>query len=393
MVWLTFCHRQEAIVRTNTRISLTALFLVSSVCSIASPLRAQTVSAPKAPLVATTVAGSDIGDQVNHALKSCGLQCTVYIPAGNYSFGTTIHLDLNPFGKYKLSGDPGAVATYTGNGDAITTPVKSLAGSSQLLIEGFQLIGNAHALAGIHTMPTNRISIRNMVITGFSRGDGILVEGTNSANIYDNLISNNKNGIRLIPTLCNTGKPIHCSASETASPYAANAVHVTYNQIVGNSQWAILEDTVLIGHGLTEALNNLYMGNDLEGNTGAIYLTRSRGTVIDANYFEGSGRQVVLGVASGGSGYRAYGPVVRDNYFTTTTGTPYNIEIQNADSAMIEGNSELVSSAGAKNCFVNITGASRTWISKNAVYQKNAYCVNGAPGTPSTADGSAFFGH
>ena len=133
-------------------------------------------------------------------------------------------------------------------------------------------------------------------------------------------------------------------------------------------------------------------GNDFEENGGAIYLTRSRGTIISANYFEQSARQVVLGVANGGGGYRAYGPVVRDNYFTTLTGTPFNIEIENADSAMVEGNSELVGSASAKNCFVNIVGATRTWISKNAIYQKNPYCYNGVPGTPSTGDGSFFFG-
>lgn len=352
-------------------------------------LLGQGAPSPQAPVAATSIAGSDIGDRVNHTLKSCALQCTVYIPAGNYSFGTPIHLELGAFGKYKLSGDPGAVLTYTGSGDAITTPLNSLAGSAQLLIEGFQLRGNPHAGAGIHTLPTNRITIRNMVITGFS--DGILVEGTNSSNIYDNLISGNKNGIRLIPTLCG-GQPIQCGASVNGSPYAANAMHVNYNQITGNSQWAIFEDTVAVGHGLSEALNNLYMGNDFEENGGAIYVTRSRGTVIEANYFEQSPRQVVLGVANGGSGYRAYGPVVRDNYFTTITGTTYNIEIENADSALIEGNSELVGSLGPKNCFVNMVGATRTWIGKNAIYQKNAYCLNGVPGTPPYGDGSFFFG-
>ena len=175
-------------------------------------------------------------------------------------------------------------------------------------------------------------------------------------------------------------------------PYAANAIHVTNNQIMVNSQWAIFADTPLVGHGLTEALNNLYMGNDLEANGGAIYLTRSRGNVIDANYFEGSAREVVLGVPNGGSGYRAYGPVVRDNYFTTIVRTPYNIEIQDADNAVIEGNSELVATIGPKNCFINITGSTRTFISKNAIYQKNAYCLNGVPGTPPSGDGSFFFG-
>ena len=352
-------------------------------CTDRQPLRHKRPSA-------TSVAGNDIGDRVNRALKSCALQCTVYIPAGNYSFATTIHLELGPLASTSSAVIPGLCSAIPGGGDAITTPVNNLAGSSQVLIEGFQLRGNAHAAAGIHTMPTNRITIRNMVIAGFS--DGILVEGTNSSNIYDNLISNNKNGIRLIPTLCG-GQPMQCGASVNGSPYAANAIHVNYNQITSNSQWAIFEDTVVVGHGLSETLNNLYMGNDFEENGGAIYVTRSRGTVIEANYFEQSPRQVVLGVANGGSGYRAYGPVVRDNYFTTITGTTYNIEIENADSALIEGNSELVGSLGPKNCFVNMVGATRTWIGKNAIYQKNAYCFNGVPGTPSTGDGSFFFGY
>jgi Right handed beta helix region len=378
-------------VRASTRIRVMALLLVTSVYPSSSQTHA--ASSPVAPVPATSVAGSDIGDRVNHALKSCALQCTVYIPAGNYSFSTPIHLELNPFGKYKLSGDPGAVLSYTGSGDAITTAINNLSGSSQLLIEGFQLMGNAHAAAGIHTLPTNRITIRNMVISGFSGGDGILVEGTNSSNIYDNLISNNKNGIRLIPTVCSSSAPVHCGTSASGPPFAANAIHVTDNQITSNAQWAIFEDTVMVGHGLSETLNNLYMGNDFEANgVGAIYLTRSRGTIITANYFEGSPRQVVLGMPNGGSGYRAYGPVVRDNYFTTVTATPYNIEIEDADSALIEGNSELVGSLDAKNCFVNIVGATRTYISKNAIYQRNAYCYNGVPGTPSTSDGSFFFG-
>jgi parallel beta-helix repeat protein len=353
-------------------------------------LHAQQTSSTRTPVLATSAAGSDIGDRINHALKACALQCTVYIPAGNYSFATTIELELNPFGKYKLGGDPGAVLTYTGKGDAINTTIGIQPGASQLLIEGFQLAGNAHAGAGIHLMPTNRVTVRNMSISGFS--DGILVEGTNSSNISDNLITNNKNGIRLIPTVCSTSHPIHCGPSVEGYPYAANAIHVTYNQITSNAQWAIFEDTVLVGHGLTEALNNLYLGNNLEGNGGAIYLTRSRGTVISANYFEGSAREVVLGVPNGGSGYRAYGPVVRDNYFTTIVATPYNIEIQDADSAVIEGNSELVGSIAPKNCFINITGSTRTFISKNAIYQKNAYCSNGVPGTPPSGDGSFFFG-
>ena len=376
--------------KVGARVGLIAILVAASLH--VGILQAQRgVSLPQAPLTATSVPGSDIGDRVNHALKSCSLQCTVYIPAGNYSYSVPIRLPLNTYGRYKLSGDPGAILTYTGKGDAITTSIGDQPGYSQLLIEGFQLKGNPHAVSGIHMLPTNRISIRNMVIYGFTGGDGILVEGTNSSNIYDNLISSNKNGIRLIPSFCG-GQPVQCGISVNGPPYAANAIHVTNNQITNNLQWAIVEDAIVVGHGLSEMLNNIYMGNDLEANGGGIYLTRSRGTVIEANYFEGTPREVVLGIPEGSSGYRAYGPVVRDNYFTTTVGTPYNIELQNTDSAIIEGNSELVASLGPKNCFVNMVRATRTWISKNAIYQKNAYCYNGTPGTPSTSDGSVFFG-
>jgi nitrous oxidase accessory protein NosD len=353
---------------------------------------------PVAPLSANSVAGKDIGDRVNQALKSCGLQCTVYIPAGNYSFATTIQLPLNPFGRYKLTGDPGAILTYSGSGDAISTPIGVQPGASQLLIEGFQLKGNVRAAAGIHLLPTNRITVRNMAIMEFSNGDGILVEGTNSSNIEDNLISGNRNGIRLIPTLCSGSQPIQCGASVNGAPYAANAIHVTHNQITHNAHWAIFEDAVIVGHGLTESQNNLYEGNNFEENGlagpafGAIYLTRSRGDIITANYFEKSPRQVVLGIPGAGNGYRAYGVVVRDNFFTALASTPFNIEIENADSAMVEGNSELVATIGANNCFINIVGETRTWISKNAIYQKNSYCFNGAPGVPPPGDGSSFFG-
>ena len=101
-------------------------------------------------------------------------------------------------------------------------------------------------------------------------------------------------------------------------PYAANAIHVTNNQITNNSQWAIFEDTVVVGHGLTETLNNLYMGNDLEANGGG-YLSdpvpwnRHRSKLLRGVTAPGGAWHCL----NGGSGYRAYGPVVRDNYFTT----------------------------------------------------------------------------
>ena len=70
---------QEASVKARAGIRLIAFLLAACLY----PLQAQS---PQAPVAATSVAGSDIGDRINHALKACTLQCTVYIPPGNYSF-------------------------------------------------------------------------------------------------------------------------------------------------------------------------------------------------------------------------------------------------------------------------------------------------------------------
>ena len=185
-------------------------------------------------------------------------------------------------------------------------------------------MGNAHAAAGIHMLPTNRITIRNMVISGFS--DGILVEGTNSSNIYDNLISNNKNGIRLIPTVCSaaaapsTAEQLRRVVRPLLRTLIPRYLQSDHQQCAVGYFWRTRFHGY--GHGLSETLNNLYMGNDLEENgVGAIYLTRSRGPIITANCFllrrvTLTGEVVLLGMPNGGSGYRAYGTVVRDNYFS-----------------------------------------------------------------------------
>jgi hypothetical protein len=81
-------------VRVSTCVRFVAFFLAGYSGALCAQQRSL-----QAPLVATSVAGSDIGDRVNHALKSCGLQCTVYIPAGDYSYSTPMELALNPFGK------------------------------------------------------------------------------------------------------------------------------------------------------------------------------------------------------------------------------------------------------------------------------------------------------
>ena len=330
---------------------------------------------------------TDLGAKVTAALNSCGSQCELYIPAGSYSYTTSISLPLNIFGTYKLTGSPGTVISYTGSGDAIVTPIGTNGpGDSQLIIEGFQINGTASATSGIHTYPTNRITIRNMLIQGFAAGDGIRVEGTNSSNIYDNLITNNLNGIHLIPTTCNSTYPYTCSSTGSGpNIFTPNAMHIHDNQIVVNSNWCIFNDRNSNPGGLTGSLNNAYRDNDLEHcgtspNGGSIYDMHSRGTIIDGNYFEASPHQIVLGEAGAGSALNTAGANVINNYFTTSppiapATKQYNIELQNVVDARIEGNSELGTAdiGSATNCFINslVGGETRTFLGRNAIFQNS----------------------
>jgi len=342
----------------------------------------------------------DLGAKVTAALASCGSQCELYIPAGSYSYTTSISLPLNIFGTYKLTGSPGTVISYTGTNDAIVTPIGTNGpGDSQLIIEGFQVNGTASATSGIHTYPTNRITIRNMLIQGFAAGDGIRVEGTNSSNIYDNLITNNLNGIHLIPTICNASYPYTCSSTGSGpNIFTPNAMHIHDNQIVVNSNWCIWNDRNSNPGGLTGSLNNSYRDNDLEHcgtspNGGSIYDMHSRGTIIDGNYFEASPHQIVLGEAGAGSALNTAGANVINNYFTTSppiapATKQYEIELQNVVDTRMEGNSELGTAGigGATNCFINslVGGETRTFLGRNAIFQNstdgsgNQICSAGA---------------
>jgi hypothetical protein len=337
--------------------------------------------------------GTDIGAKANSSIALCGSQCEIDLPAGSQSFATTIVLPLNIYGTYILKGSPGAVLTYTGTGCAIQTAIgQNGPGESQLIIEGFQLNGTILAQCGIHMMPTNRITVRNMNLQGFSGGDAILVEGTNSSNIYDNLITNSLRGIHLIPTLCNTTYPFTCSPGNTGGQgYTPNNIHIIMNQIADNLQWGVFDDRDAVTAGLTGSLNDVLAFNDMENNGlgttayGSFYATHSIGWVISANYFEGSPRAVVLGELGAGTALGTNGAQILSNYFTTSANTKYNIELQNAFNTQISGNSELIApGTGGTNCDINVStgGETGTFFGKNNFTQVppfgNLLCIAGA---------------
>ena len=139
---------------------------------------------------------------------------TVRIPAGEYSFSTTIK--LTRAGQHLVC-DPGATLRYTGNGDAILVDTTAGGGleTRYRWRGGMPAAGHAAAQNGIHLLPGNMFAIRGMRISGFSKGNGIELSGANNVQIVRNSIYDNQHGIDMV----------------TIPHFAPNAVHVANNEI------------------------------------------------------------------------------------------------------------------------------------------------------------------
>jgi Right handed beta helix region len=322
----------------------------------------------------TAAAQADIGTKVNAeiaALPATG--GTVHIPAGSYSFATTIKL-TRP-GQH-LTCDAGATLHYTGSGDAILVDPSQGAGL-ELDIDGeggCKLVGDAAAQNGIHLLPGNTLSIRGMRISGFIKGNGIELSGANSVQIFRNAIYGNQHGIDMV----------------TIPHFAPNAIHVTNNDIFHND-WGVYSHN---GHvSATRGLANVYRDNVLEANhTGDLFLGWDAHTLVEGNYFESSG----VAVAAGLAGDKVFDIHVVRNYFTVNGSAGYRSEIELGNGAgfFIEGNyEEGPAKASGTGCAVNalpgLRGGPSGVVLRDAFSRvsegkisAHVFCFNGSPEIP-----------
>jgi parallel beta helix pectate lyase-like protein len=358
----------------NTRrIRLFLLFIVA----ISAGLHGQTVHAPteqSAPVNALSFPGTDIGAKANAAFtampESGG---AVRIPAGHYTFATTITL---PRGGFHLQCDAGAVLQYTGASDAILVrPIRSARGMDTTIDGegGCLLSGNPGAKSGIRMLPSNATAIVGMRIFDFPHGNGIQLDGANSVQILRNVISGTVHAIDMV----------------TVPHYAPNAVHVANNEIAGND-WAVYSHN---GHvSATRALGNVYRDNVFEGNrSGDLFLGWDAHTLVEGNYFESRG----VAVAAGGGGENVFDIHVIRNYFTVSGAPGYRSEVElgYGFGFFVEGNYEEGPKGAGTECAVNLLpgphGGIRDVILRNAFSRwsegkisAHELCYKGSPQIP-----------
>jgi hypothetical protein len=299
-----------------------------------------------------SMAGTDIGAKVNAAIAAMpATGGTVRIPAGSYSFSTTMKL-TRP-GEH-LACDAGAVLRYTGDGDAILMD-PAAGGGLDLGIDGeggCELVGSAAAQNGVHLRPGNTFVIRGMRIHDFTHGNGIELSGANSVQIAMNVIQSNHHGIDMV----------------TVPHFAPNAVHVEDNEISAND-WGIYSYD---GHvPASRALGNVYRDNVLEGNhIGDIFLGWDAHTLVEGNYFESTGVAVAAGADTG----NVYDIHIVRNYFTVNGAAGYRSEVElgYGFGFFIEGNyEEGITKGSGSECAVNAVPGPHGGTSK--VVLRNAF--------------------
>ena len=323
---------------------------------------------------ATAFPGDDIGAKVNAAFAACaGKPCTVFVPAGDYHFKTT--MVVPPGQSFTLRMDSGAFLHYDGNGWALSTSLR--AGRS--FIRGGHILGNPSAKAGIILLPaTQGVYIDETDVRNFSQGDGILNIGANVVKITNVQVRDNLYGIHLM------GSP----------GYASNSVTVSGSNIVGSARWGIIDGDISLfaanwmGLGMpagsmSPELGNSFINNNLElngrdpsGKYGAVLEALTYKTLYSGNYFEASPHHIQIGClhapdpvyqrlygVSGPNCGTSVSTTVRDNYFTASA--PIDIELFAAIDAIIDGNAEMGPNT---NCFTSITGsATHPMVSGNHV--------------------------
>jgi Right handed beta helix region len=322
------------------------------------PLGAQTV--PGVANARTLPGNGDLGAKINSYFSSCSYACTVYLPPGTYTYSTTITIAPPAFATYRLIGEKGTVLKYSGPGDGIfvTTNHVAQVGVANLQISGFQLLGTSSGVDGIRIQPTNGVSIDQMLISGFTAGSGIWLEGPNSMSIQNSIVINNQYGIMAESTFCSRAAPYACSPTGPGIEYDPNAVHIHDNYIAANGKWGIFLQTPS-GHGI--ARSNIVASNVLENNGSAgpiygdIFMSRDQGTVIEGNYFEASPRHIVLGTKGSGPVSQSSGDHITGNYFNSAKTAPYNIELEDARWTVIDANNDYYVSG--KICEIHTPGA------------------------------------
>jgi hypothetical protein len=128
-------------------------------------------------LTATQYPGADIGAQVNAAFTACNEKCTVYIPAGSYSYTTTITMS-KPSQSLRGAGSAQTVLNYKGSGDGLLWQMTPFTARKAGTLQGIAFVCTTATQNCIHSGSVQNSTWEDLTVTGAlgPNGTGILLE-------------------------------------------------------------------------------------------------------------------------------------------------------------------------------------------------------------------------
>jgi hypothetical protein len=129
--------------------------------------------------------GSDIGQKINNVYAKGDGCAEIHIPAGKYSYSTTIHL-FKPCQSLLGAGSGLTSLEYTGSGDAIVWQMQPFAIQKAGILKGFTLKGPGNNVQnGIRTGTVIAATFEDLVVNNFRgpNSTGILFENLMSPNL------------------------------------------------------------------------------------------------------------------------------------------------------------------------------------------------------------------
>lgn len=212
----------------------------------------------------TWCSGSDLGAWVNAAFSNCNNICIVQIPAGTYTYTTTINM-LNPSQSLIGAGSLLTVLNYTGSGDGIRWQMVPFTLEKAGVLRGFSLVGTSSAINCIHSGTLQGSTWEDLTISGCTGtavntwgtgANGVLLENISGGWTERTYMHNVHFGYGIGGTITGNTNELHLTINGGTFSFGYSDFDLWFN-IEANQIGLLIDNVATIYHGTINLKGNM----------------------------------------------------------------------------------------------------------------------------------------